>query len=205
MCVIVNLPNKLTIFRIILIPLFVLVFYLPIDNYTFEIFDYRFSIINIIAVIIFSIAAYTDRLDGKIARQKNLVTTFGKFMDPLADKLLVTAAFLVAIDLHLMPAYLVIIIVSREFMVTGIRLLAISEGKVIAASSLGKIKTVSQIVLVIALFVFDLRKDSSYVLFKEFDFYHIVVDILMVIATTITVISGYDYLKKNKDLILHSK
>lgn len=200
-----NLPNKLTIFRIILIPLFVLVFYLPIDNYTFEIFDYRFSIINIIAVIIFSIAAYTDRLDGKIARQKNLVTTFGKFMDPLADKLLVTAAFLVAIDLHLMPAYLVIIIVSREFMVTGIRLLAISEGKVIAASSLGKIKTVSQIVLVIALFVFDLRKDSSYVLFKEFDFYHIVVDILMVIATTITVISGYDYLKKNKDLILHSK
>src|SRR5690554_1439811 len=114
-----NLPNKLTIFRVLLIPLFVIVFYLPFLNQEIKIFDYEFNLMNIIAVVIFSIAAYTDRLDGKIARKRNLITTFGKFMDPLADKLLVAAAFLIAIDLHLMPAYLVIIIISREFIVTG--------------------------------------------------------------------------------------
>lgn len=200
-----NLPNKLTIFRVLLIPLFVIVFYLPFLNQEIKIFDYEFNLMNIIAVVIFSIAAYTDRLDGKIARKRNLITTFGKFMDPLADKLLVTAAFLIAIDLHLMPAYLVIIIISREFIVTGIRLLAITEGKVLAASSLGKIKTVFQIILVIVLFLFNYRSTASYVLFTNTDFLHLVVDILMIITTLFTLISGYDYVKKNKDLILQSK
>lgn len=200
-----NLPNKLTIFRVLLIPLFVIVFYLPFLNQEIKIFDYEFNLMNIIAVVIFSIAAYTDRLDGKIARKRNLITTFGKFMDPLADKLLVAAAFLIAIDLHLMPAYLVIIIISREFIVTGIRLLAITEGKVLAASSLGKIKTVFQIILVIVLFLFNYRSTASYVLFTNTDFLHLVVDILMIITTLFTLISGYDYVKKNKDLILQSK
>lgn len=200
-----NLPNKLTIFRVLLIPLFVLVFYLPFLNQEFEIFDYKFNLMNVIAVAIFSIAAYTDRLDGQIARKRNLITTFGKFMDPLADKLLVAAAFLIAIDLHLMPAYLVIIIISREFIVTGLRLLAISEGKVLAASSLGKLKTVFQIILVIVLFIFNFRNTSSYVLFSNHDFLHLVVDVLMIITTLFTLISGFDYVKKNKDLILQSK
>lgn len=200
-----NLPNKLTIFRVLLIPLFVIVFYLPFLNQEIKIFDYEFNLMNIIAVVIFSIAAYTDRLDGKIARKRNLITTFGKFMDPLADKLLVASAFLIAIDLHLMPAYLVIIIISREFIVTGIRLLAITEGKVLAASSLGKIKTVFQIILVIVLFLFNYRSTASYVLFTNTVFLHLVVDILMIITTLFTLISGYDYVKKNKDLILQSK
>jgi len=200
-----NLPNKLTLFRIILIPLFVLVFYLPFLKQNITIINFELGLENIIAIIIFSIAAYTDRLDGKIARNNNIVTTFGKFMDPLADKLLVSAAFLVAVELHLMPAFLVIIIISREFMVTGIRLLAISEGKVIAASSLGKLKTVSQIILVIVLFLFDLKSEGNYMIFVEFDIFHLIIDTLMILVTGFTIISGFDYLKKNKELILYTK
>ncbi|HEY8364635.1 MAG TPA: CDP-diacylglycerol--glycerol-3-phosphate 3-phosphatidyltransferase [Haloplasmataceae bacterium] len=200
-----NVPNKLTLLRIILIPLFVGVFYIPFLNQPLDIFGHSINLGNILAVVIFSIAAYTDHLDGKIARKNNLVTTFGKFMDPLADKLLVTAAFLLAIEFRLMPAYIPIIIISREFMVTGIRLLAISEGKVIAASPLGKLKTVSQIVLVIALFLCDLRAEKFYVLFSHFDVLHIIVDILMVLSTIFTLISGFDYLLKNKHIIFSTK
>ena len=200
-----NIPNKLTLLRIFLIPVFVLVFYLSFLDQTITILNHKISWENIIGVIIFSIAAYTDRLDGHIARKNNIVTTFGKFMDPLADKLLVASAFIMAVELHLMPAFIPIIIIAREFMVTGIRLLAISDGKVIAASSLGKIKTVSQIVLVIVLFVFDLRSTNNYLIFTQFDFLHLVADSLMVITTFFTVISGLDYLRKNKAIILLTK
>jgi len=190
-----------------MIPLFVVVFYIPLFDQGVTIFGYEIALENIIAIIIFAIAAYTDRLDGQIARKYNLVTTFGKFMDPLADKLLVAAALLMAVELRLMPAFIPIIIISREFMVTGIRLLAISEGKVIAASSLGKLKTVSQIVLIIALFIFDLRPDATqqYMMFMKFDMMNIFIDVLMTIATLLTVISGYDYLMKNKAIVFSSK
>ncbi|QVK16819.1 CDP-diacylglycerol--glycerol-3-phosphate 3-phosphatidyltransferase [Mycoplasmatota bacterium] len=202
-----NLPNKLTLFRIFMIPLFVIVFYIPVLNQTISVLNHEITLANIIGIIIFAIAAYTDRLDGQIARKENLVTTFGKFMDPLADKLLVTAALLIAIELRLMPAFIPILIISREFMVTGIRLLAISEGKVIAASPLGKLKTVSQIVLIIALFLFDLKPDGihQYMMFTQYGVLNIIIDILMTIATLLTLISGYDYLQKNKKIIFLTK
>ncbi len=200
-----NLPNKLTLFRIGMIPLFVIVFYIPILNQRVSILNYNITLANIIGVAIFAIAAYTDRLDGKIARNHQLITTFGKFMDPLADKLLVASALLMAIELHLVPAFIPILIISREFMVTGIRLLAISEGKVIAASPLGKLKTVFQIILIIAIFLFDLRNDGTYMLFTDFNILNIIVDCLIIITTLLTILSGYDYLKKNKDIVFLSK
>lgn len=202
-----NLPNKLTLFRIAMIPLFVIVFYIPFLNQTVSILHHDVALANIIGILIFAIAAYTDRLDGQIARKNNLVTTFGKFMDPLADKLLVAAALLMAIELRLMPAFIPILIISREFMVTGIRLLAISEGKVIAASPLGKLKTVSQIVLIITVFLFDLRPDSfhQYMMFTQFDILNIIIDVLMTVATLLTLVSGYDYLMKNKKIVFLTK
>ena len=129
-----NLPNKITISRILLIPIFMIVLYLPIP--------YR----EIIALAIFVIAAATDGIDGHIARSRNLVTNFGKFLDPLADKLLVTAALVALVGMQRIPSWIVTVIIAREFAVTGIRLLAVGEGRVIAASMLGKIKTVTQII-----------------------------------------------------------
>ncbi len=200
-----NLPNKLTLLRIAMIPLFVVVFYIPALTKKIVMINFEISLANLLGLIVFIIAAYTDRLDGKIARKHNLITTFGKFMDPLADKLLVTSALLIAVELRLLPAFIPILIISREFMVTGIRLLAVSEGKVIAASPLGKAKTVVQIVLIIVLFVFDLKAENYYSLFTAYDWKHLVVDSLMSLATLLTVISGYDYLKKNTQIIFASK
>lgn len=199
-----NLPNKLTLFRIVLIPLFVIVFYLPIKT-TISVLDLSIPLVNLIGTGIFAIAAYTDHLDGKIARKYNLVTTFGKFMDPLADKLLVTSALLLAIELRLMPAFVPILIISREFMVTGIRLLAVTDGKVIAASYLGKAKTTTQIILIIVMFLFNLQAENTYMFFTHFDVYHLIVDILMVLATILTIVSGLDYLLKNKHIVFQTK
>lgn len=173
-----------------MIPVFVVVYYLDIQY------------ANIYAVIIFAVASFTDFLDGNIARKYNLVTTFGKFMDPLADKLLVLAALLMAVEKGLMPAFVPIIILSREFMVTGIRTLAASEGKVIAASPLGKAKTISQMVLIIVLLILNLE---NHILFVDFSLNSIIVDSLITVATGLTVISGYDYFMKNKHIILSSK
>ena len=136
-----NLPNKITISRILLIPIFMIVLYLPIP--------YR----EIIALAIFVIAAATDGIDGHIARSRNLVTNFGKFLDPLADKLLVTAALVALVGMQRIPSWIVTVIIAREFAVTGIRLLAVGEGRVIAASMLGKIKTVTQIIAISLLFL----------------------------------------------------
>jgi len=199
-----NLPNKLTLFRIILIPIFVIVYYLPIKT-TFSVLDLSIPLTNIIGTAIFAVAAYTDHLDGKIARKYNLITTFGKFMDPLADKLLVTSALLLAIELRLMPAFVPILIISREFMVTGIRLLAVTDGKVIAASYLGKAKTTTQIILIIVMFLFNLQAETTYMFFTQFDVYHLIVEILMVLATILTIVSGLDYLLKNKHIVFQTK
>ena len=168
-----NLPNKLTMFRVVLIPVFIVVLMSgliaePASRY--------------IAVVIFCVASFTDYLDGHIARKYNLVTNFGKFMDPLADKLLVSAAMICMIELGMLPAGVVIIIISREFIITGFRLIAAEGGLVIAASWWGKIKTVTQMAMII-LMLLGVNK--------------VIGTILVVLATIFTVVSGVDYIVKN--------
>ena len=168
-----NLPNKLTMFRVVLIPVFIVVLMSgliaePASRY--------------IAVVIFCVASFTDYLDGHIARKYNLVTNFGKFMDPLADKLLVSAAMICMIELGMLPAWVVIIIISREFIITGFRLIAAEGGLVIAASWWGKIKTVTQMAMII-LVLLGVNK--------------VIGTILVVLATIFTVVSGVDYIVKN--------
>lgn len=168
-----NLPNKLTMFRVVLIPVFIVVLMSgliaePASRY--------------IAVVIFCVASFTDYLDGHIARKYNLVTNFGKFMDPLADKLLVSAAMICMIELGMLPAWVVIIIISREFIITGFRLIAAVGGLVIAASWWGKIKTVTQMAMII-LMLLGVNK--------------VIGTILVVLATIFTVVSGVDYIVKN--------
>lgn len=179
-----NLPNKLTLFRVLLIPFFVFFMLAPY----FEGYG------NFIAVAIFIIASITDLLDGKIARKYNLVTNFGKFMDPLADKLLVSAAMICLIEIGLLPAWVVIIIIAREFIISGFRLVASDNGVVIAASIWGKVKTVFQMIMVIALI---LHFDIPYFNYLEIT--------LIVIATALTVISLIDYIVKNKDVLKDQK
>ena len=166
-----NLPNKLTIFRVILIPVFIIALMSgiipePVNRY--------------VGVVIFCVASFTDYLDGHIAR--NLVTNFGKFMDPLADKLLVSSALICMIELGFLPAWIVIIIISREFIITGFRLIAAEGGLVIAASWWGKIKTVTQMLMIILVLL---------------GVGGIIGNILIILATVFTVISGVDYIVKN--------
>ena len=175
-----NLPNKLTIFRVILIPFFV--FFLLTDVLGAN-GDY-------LALVIFIVASLTDMLDGKIARKYNLVTNFGKFMDPLADKLLVCSAMICLVDLKLLPAWIVIIIIAREFIISGFRLVASDNGVVIAASYWGKFKTTFQMLMIIVLL---LNFGGVFVLIGQ---------ILTWIALILTVVSLVDYIVKNKDVIL---
>lgn len=177
-----NLPNKLTTFRVALIPFFVFFLLTTITgNYG-----------KWIALAIFIIASATDFLDGYIARKYNLVTNFGKFMDPLADKLLVCSAMICLIEKGAIPAWIVIIIIAREFIISGFRLIASDNGVVIAASYWGKFKTVSQM-LMICLMIADISKIS------------VVTDIVMYIALALTVISLVDYLIKNKEVMKDNK
>ena len=175
-----NLPNKLTIFRIILIPFFVIFLLLDPNNQM-----YRY-----IADAIFIVASLTDMLDGKIARKYNLVTNFGKFMDPLADKLLVSSALISLIALNKIPAWIVIVIIAREFIISGFRLVAADNGVVIAASYWGKFKTAFQMVTVIVLIL--------NIPGKVFD---VIGTVLIYISLALTVISLIDYLAKNKDVL----
>ena len=169
-----NLPNKLTIFRVILIPFFVVFMLAPIcPGYA-----------NYIAVAIFIVASLTDLLDGKIARKYNLVTDFGKFMDPLADKLLVCAAMICLIETGQLAAWIVIVIISREFIISGFRLVAADNGVVIAASYWGKFKTTFQMAAVI-LMIFNIPALT------------LVTNIVVVIAVALTIISLVDYVAKN--------
>ena len=168
-----NLPNKLTILRVILIPVF-LVFLLaditPYDKW--------------IALAIFIIASLTDLLDGKIARKYNLVTNFGKFMDPLADKLLVCSAMIALVGMDRIPSWIVIMIIAREFVISGFRLVASDNGVVIAASYWGKFKTTFQMIMVI-LMIADIPQ------------LQLLTTIVMYIALVLTIVSLIDYLKKN--------
>lgn len=175
-----NLPNKLTIFRVILIPFFVF----------FLLTDVLGAGGDYLALVIFIVASLTDMLDGKIARKYNLVTNFGKFMDPLADKLLVCSAMICLVDLRLLPSWIVIIIIAREFIISGFRLVASDNGVVIAASYWGKFKTTFQMLMIIVLL---LNFGGVFVLIGQ---------ILTWIALILTVVSLVDYIVKNKDVIL---
>ena len=179
-----NLPNKLTIFRVILIPFFVIFLLLDASNQT-----YRY-----IADAIFIIASLTDMLDGKIARKYNLVTNFGKFMDPLADKLLVSAAMICLIATGQLAAWIVIIIISREFIISGFRLVASDNGIVIAASYWGKFKTVFQMLMIIAL-----------IANINLPFFAVLGTILTYVALILTIVSLIDYIAKNKDVLKEQK
>ena len=191
-----NLANKLTLIRIILVPIF-LVFI------AYQDLPYG----SVIATLIFIIASVTDQLDGYIARSRNQVTNFGKFMDPLADKLLVTAALISLVELQLVPAWAAIVIIAREFAVSGLRTIAASEGVVIAASWWGKIKTVIQIIAIVLLLlqvniinspgIKELVAGSSFL--RNIFIY--VPDIFLYLAVAITIISGVDYFRKNKNVI----
>lgn len=181
-----NLPNKLTIFRVILIPFFVFFMLAPF----FEGYG------NYIALAIFCVASLTDLLDGKIARKRNLVTNFGKFMDPLADKLLVCSALICLIELNLIPSWIVIIIIAREFIISGFRLVASDNGVVIAASYWGKFKTVAQMFMVIVMvFNYSLQNEILYWIGI----------VLMYIALVLTLVSLIDYIAKNKDVLKEQK
>ena len=174
-----NLPNKLTVMRVILIPFFVAS--LLYDNGSSQ-------TMRIVANVIFIVASLTDLFDGKIARKYNLVTNFGKFMDPLADKLLVCSALICLIQLGQLPAWVVIIIISREFIISGFRLVAADNGIVIAASYWGKFKTTFQMIAVI-LMIFNIPVLAT------------VTMIMLVIAVVLTVISLVDYVAKNIEVL----
>src|SRR5690625_4406525 len=150
-----NIPNKITISRIFLIPIFIVILSVPFDWGEWGIGDTSLPISHFVAALIFMIAAGTDWLDGYYARKYNLVTNLGKFLDPLADKLLVSAALILLIEMGLAPAWIVIIIISREFAVTGLRLVAAGEGIVLAASNIGKLKTVTQILAMMLLLLYN--------------------------------------------------
>ena len=180
-----NLPNKLTTLRVIMIPFFV--FFLLWQNGENRTF-------RMIALALFIIASLTDLLDGKIARKYNLVTNFGKFMDPLADKLLVCSALICLIELNALPAWMVIIIISREFIISGFRLIAADNGIVIAASYWGKFKTVFQMLMIIVL-ILDIQNAGFQVLGV----------ILTYVALILTVVSLIDYIVKNKQVLKEQK
>lgn len=179
-----NLPNKLTVMRVVLIPFFVFFLLAPY----FEGYG------NYIAAAIFVVASLTDMLDGKIARKYNLVTNFGKFMDPLADKLLVCSAMICLIEKGTLAAWIVIVIIAREFIISGFRLIASDNGIVIAASYWGKFKTTFQMLMVIVL-ILDIPNPV----------FQMIGMILTYIALILTVISLVDYIAKNKDVLKEQK
>ena len=212
-----NLPNKLTIFRIILVPIMVIV---PFFTNTKEVFEIPLNLLIIDAIFI--IASITDKLDGYLARKNNQVTTFGKFLDPIADKILVLAALIMLVEMQKIPAWIPIIVLFREFIVSGYRLIASQNGgKVIAASIWGKIKTVTQMIGIMIMFLsnysyfqFVFRVDSiqkmminSASIYMSTSQYiiNILGSILITISVIATVFSGINYLKDGKDLLLEDK
>lgn len=191
-----NLANKLTLLRIILVPVFLIFFLVQGIDYG-----------TIIATIIFIVASVTDQLDGHIARSRNQITTFGKFMDPLADKLLVTAVFVCLVQIGMIPGWAVIIILSREFAVSGLRSIAASNGLVIAASWWGKIKTVTQMlaILLFLLTVNIMSLGNANLIVNALPGFIIASNVVFYICVIITIISGIDYFVKNRKVITTDK
>ncbi len=184
-----NLANKITLSRIALIPLFMIAYA----------WDFPYN--ELVACIIFAVAALTDGVDGYVARNYKMVTDFGKFIDPLADKLLVATALICFVGKKEIAAYMAVIIIAREFIVTGLRTVAMSKGVVIAASMTGKIKTCIQIGAVICVFLFGYNSAESPVLLKILGNEYSIGYIAMFIATLFTVYSGIEYLAVNKSLL----
>lgn len=194
-----NLPNKLTIFRVILVPIMAIIPFLGIQGEICEI-PITYWIID----LIFVIASITDKLDGYLARKNNQVTSFGKFLDPLADKILVLAAMLMLVEFGKLPAWIPTIVLAREFLVSGYRLIAVEKGgKVVAASNWGKLKTVTQMIAIILAFVdmnsfgkcFTGTLQGTALILNAF------VTIMMIIQTIATIFSGWDYMKDIKNYI----
>ena len=208
-----NLPNKLTILRIILVPIMVMIPYLNIQGEVLGI-----SISWLIIDAIFIIASITDKLDGSIARSKNMVTNFGKFLDPIADKILVLGAMVMLVEMNKLPAWIPVIVLFREFVVSGYRLIAVEQGgKVIAASIWGKIKTATQMFAIILAFidkfgygkfVFRVRSEAEQIISSAGIYMNtpqfilnIVVTVLMSISVIAAIFSGWDYIKGGKELL----
>ncbi|WP_297713648.1 CDP-diacylglycerol--glycerol-3-phosphate 3-phosphatidyltransferase [Clostridium sp.] len=191
-----NLANKLTMIRIFLVPVFLV--FITVKEIPYG---------SIIATVVFIIASITDQLDGHIARSRNQITNFGKFMDPLADKLLVTAALVSLVELKLVAGWAVVVILAREFAVSGLRTLAASDGIVIAASWWGKIKTVTQMIAILLLLLkVNINTSANAINFIKNNsflnsFFTYVPETIMFIAVLITIISGIDYFVKNKHVI----
>ena len=189
-----NLPNKLTIFRMVLVPVIILICIFPFKG-EWVILGASLPIYQFVVVILFGLASLTDFFDGHIARSRNIVTTFGKFMDPIADKLLVNSLLLVLTYTHHIHVIIPLIMISRDLVVDAIRLLASQNNVVLAASNLGKAKTFTQMFGI------------SFVLLNNIPFHLMGVRIdlaVMIIATIISLISGADYFMKNKGFILES-
>lgn len=216
-----NLPNKLTILRIILVPIMVIIYYYGVlmgSNSTFL----NVPIINWMIIIVFTIASYTDHLDGKLARKNNNITTFGKFADPLADKILVLAAMLILVESQKIPAWIPIIVLFREFVVSGYRLIAVEKnGNVIPANIWGKIKTVTQMIAIILMFLNNfsyfqfifrtssiaIMQESSALVYMSTGEYiiNILATLFMTISVIATIFSGWSYVKEGKNLFKEAK
>jgi len=207
-----NLPNKLTILRIVLVPVMVIISY-----FSTSVSFLGISLISWLLVLIFAIASYTDHLDGKLARKNNQITTFGKFADPLADKILVLSAMLILVESGKIPAWIPIIVLVREFIVSGYRLIAVEKGgKVIPANIWGKIKTFTQMIGIILMFLsnnsyfnFILRTnslekavESSALIYMPLGQYiiNILASIIITVSVIATIFSGWTYLKDGKEL-----
>ena len=175
-----NLPNKLTMMRVVLVPVFMI--FAAVSHYGTADFHAAYMLI---AGVIFAIASITDFLDGYLARKNHLVTDFGKFMDPLADKLLVVAAMLLFVEQHQMPAWALLLVVAREFAVTGLRLIAVDNGRVIAAAWSGKIKTASTMVAICLMLLWNIAWLNT---------------VCWVVIVVTTVYSGVEYFVKNRDV-----
>ncbi|HAQ07262.1 MAG TPA: CDP-diacylglycerol--glycerol-3-phosphate 3-phosphatidyltransferase [Bacillus bacterium] len=191
-----NLPNKITISRIFMIPLFMIVMLVPFSWGEIRLLGADMPVTHLVGALIFIIASTTDWVDGYYARKYDLVTNLGKFLDPLADKLLVSAALVVLVDLELAASWIVIVIISREFAVTGLRLVLAGGGEVVAANNLGKIKTWAQIVAISALLLHNIIFELVSIPFD---------DIALWVAMFFTIWSGWDYFDKNKQVFLSSK
>jgi CDP-diacylglycerol--glycerol-3-phosphate 3-phosphatidyltransferase len=191
----VNLANRITLARIFLVPVVMFFLLVKYNIGTFSIGSLTMTYNELIAALVFILAASTDGLDGYIARKRKIVTNLGKFLDPLADKLLISAALISLVEMQRLEAWMAIVIISREFAVTGLRLVAAAEGQVIAASALGKLKTWVQIVAITAVMIRNF----------PFEFFGIPFDEVAIWAMVIiTIYSGYDYFAKNRNVIQYS-
>jgi CDP-diacylglycerol---glycerol-3-phosphate 3-phosphatidyltransferase len=191
-----NLPNKITVSRILLIPLFLIVMIVPFSWGDISLLGTTMPVTHFVGALIYIFASVTDWVDGYIARKYNLVTNLGKFLDPLADKLLVSSALIVLVELGYAPAWIVIIIISREFAVTGLRLLLAGGGEVVAAKMPGKIKMWAQTVAISALLLHNIIFEAFSIPFA---------DLALWVAMFFTIWSGWDYFAKNKDIFSNSK